>query len=63
MPKIPTNGRRTRGEDGLLKVIEKLELKRSSDEFQKALGSDVAKTKNSEAVFVPADKTKKLLQK
>ena len=49
-------------EDDLLRLIEDLEFQRSKDNFQTALKTDVDRIRKSEAVFVPADKTRNLYE-
>ena len=49
-------------EDDMLKLIESLEFRRTNDEFQKKLKSDIDSIRKSDAVLVPADKTRNLYQ-
>ena len=49
-------------EDDLLKLIEELEFRKIDDTFQTTLKADINKIKNSDAVFVPADKSRNLYQ-
>ena len=49
-------------EEDMLRLIENLEFRRTNDKFQKRLKSDIDNIRNSDAVFVPADKTKNLYE-
>ena len=44
-------------ESDLLKMIENIEFRKTSNEFSNTLKADIRYIKNSEKVFVPADKT------
>ena len=47
-------------EEDMLKLIEELEFTTPNDDFQRTLKSDIDRIKKSNAVFVPADKTRHL---
>ena len=47
-------------EDNMVKLIENVEFKRSHDRFQNTLKRDIAYIRGSQAVFMPADKTRNL---
>ena len=49
-------------ESDMMKLIENLEFRRTNDEFQEKLKNDIKRIKSSNAVFVPADKTKNLYE-
>lgn len=49
-------------EDDMLKLVENVEFRKMSDDFQKMLKSDVDRIRKSDAVFVPADKTRNLYE-
>ena len=47
-------------EDDLLKMIENIDFRRTSNDLQRPLDKDIQKIKISEDVIVPADKTRNL---
>ena len=47
-------------EDDMAKLIESVEFRRPRDNFQNTLQNDIARIRDSQAVFVPADKTRNL---
>ena len=47
-------------EDDTAKLIERVEFRRQRDNFQNTLRNDMARIRDSQAVFVPADKTRNL---
>ena len=46
----------------MLKLMEDLEFKRTSDDFQKILKADMERIRRSDAVFERPDKTRKLYE-
>ena len=44
----------------MAKLIESAEFRRPHDDFQNTLRNDIAHIRDSQAVFVPADKTRNL---
>lgn len=49
-------------EEDMLKLIDDLEFRNTSDDFQRTLRVDMEKIKRSDAVFVPSDKTRNLYE-
>ena len=50
-------------EDDMVKLIESVKFRRPRDNFQNTLWNDIAHIRDSQAVFVPADKTRNLYRK
>ena len=49
-------------EDDMLKMIEGITFRKSNDNFQKLLSADIKRIKQSDKMFVPADKTQNYYQ-
>ena len=49
-------------EDSVGRLIESITFKKTRDKFQENLQKDVARIKQSKAIFVPADKTRNVYE-
>ena len=49
-------------EEDMVRLIESVTFRRTHDRFQKGLSKDIAYIKRSQALFVPADKTRNLYE-